>query len=337
LKDNKNTLVSHYQRKKIGKVFSLESIASFVRESCGHKFKFQKNVNYFFSIGILRRVLDSFYAIFKQGNINHVMGDIHYIGIFLNSKKTILTIADCVSLVRLKGIKRFIIWFFWYYIPIRRSAKVITISEYVKKEILSYVNCDSDKIEVIHVPILLKIKKIKKKYIGSKPNILHVGSTENKNLSRHVMAIRDIPSTFIFVGEPSKTQLKFIEKNCKDFIIESNLTEKGLLDIYDSCDLLLFASTYEGFGMPIIEAQARGLPVITSNTTSMPEVAGTGACLVDPCSIDEINSAAKKILGDQSYREHLISQGYSNLSRFSKDKIAEKYIRVYTEILNRNT
>ena len=155
MKENKNILVSHYQRKKIGKVFSLESIASFVRESCDHKFKFQKNVNHFFSIGILRRVLDSFYAIFKQGNINHVMGDIHYIGIFLNSKKTILTIADCVSLGRLKGIKRVIIWFFWYYIPIRRSAKVITISEYVKKEILSYVNCDPDKIEVIHVPILL--------------------------------------------------------------------------------------------------------------------------------------------------------------------------------------
>ena len=337
MKGNKNILISHYQRKKIGKVFSLESIASFIRESCDHKFIFKKNVNYFFSIGILRRAVDSFYSIFRQGNVNHVMGDIHYIGIFLNSKKTILTIADCVSLERLKGIKKYIIWFFWYYIPIRRSAKVITISEYVKKEILSYVNCDPNKIEVIHVPLLLDIKKNKKKSIPFKPNILHVGSTENKNLFRHVMAIKKIPSRFIFVGEPSKAQLKFIKENCMDFKIESNLTEKALLDIYDSCDLLLFASTYEGFGMPIIEAQARGLPVITSKTTSMPEVAGTGACLVDPCCVDEINSAVKKILGDQNFREHLIREGYRNVSRFSKNKISEKYIRTYTEIFNRNT
>ena len=66
-------------------------------------------------------------------------------------------------------------------------------------------------------------------------------------------------------------------------------------------------------------------------------VAGTGACLVDPCCVDEINSAVKKILGDQNFREHLIREGYRNVSRFSKNKISEKYIRTYTEIFNRNT
>lgn len=337
LKKTENILVAHYQRKKIGKVFSLESIGSFIREDCQNGFVFKKNINYFFSVGIFRRLLDSFLAIFRQGSINHIIGDVHYVGTFLFSKRTILTIADCVSLSRLNGIKKYIIWFFWYYIPIKRAARIIVISEFVKKELLKYVKCDPSKIKVIHVPILFELNKRNNFSNKSKPNILHIGSTKNKNLYRHVNAIKKIESTFIFVGEPSSEQFSIIKENCVDFKIMTNLSKTALLEIYDSSDLLLFASTYEGFGMPILEAQSRGVPVITSDTCSMPEVAGNGACFVDPFNVNEINAAVRKILIERNYREDLINKGYINISRFNRAKIAEEYRATYKEIFNKNT
>jgi glycosyltransferase involved in cell wall biosynthesis len=295
-KDFKQITVSHFQRKTIGKVFSLESIGSFVREESDSIFLFKKKINYFYSLGIFRRLLDAILALFRQGDVNHIMGDIHYLGILLNSKKTVLTIADCVSLNRLNGYKKYIIWFFWYFLPVKRAAKIVVISDFIKSELLTYVSCDPNKIKVIYVPLLCRVQKNKFNQSSDKLNFLHIGSTDNKNLSRHTAAIRGIPATLNFVGEPSKSDLKLLKENCHDYTVVSNLSNEDLIKLYDQCDLLLFASTYEGFGMPIIEAQSRGLPVITSNLCSMPEVAGYGACIVDPYNIDEIRSAINKIL-----------------------------------------
>lgn len=333
----KEITVSHFQRKTIGKVFSLESIGSFIREESDRVFLFKKKTNYFYSRGIFRRLLDAILAIFRQGDVNHIMGDIHYIGALLNSKKTVLTIADCVSLNRLKGFKKNIIWFFWYFLPVKRAAKIVVISDFIKSELLTYVRCDPNKIKVIYVPLLCEVKKNKFNQLSDKLNFLHIGSTDNKNLSRHTEAIRGIPATFNFVGEPSESDLKLLKQNCHDYRVVSNLSNEDLIKLYDNCDLLLFASIYEGFGMPIIEAQSRGLPVITSNLCSMPEVAGHGACIVDPYSVDEIRYAVNKILHNRDYRENIIEEGYKNISRFQSRQIVDQYNNLYREIINKNS
>ncbi|MCB0583153.1 MAG: glycosyltransferase, partial [Phaeodactylibacter sp.] len=91
-------------------------------------------------------------------------------------------------------------------------------------------------------------------------------------------------------------------------------------------------SEYEGFGMPILEAQATGRPVITSNICSMPEVAGRGAALVNPYDPAAKRAAIEQIIRNAGYREELIQEGRENVKRFNLEKIAGQYLELYREI-----
>ncbi len=111
-----------------------------------------------------------------------------------------------------------------------------------------------------------------------------------------------------------------------------NLSEEQLFEKYKDCDLLFFASTYEGFGMPIMEANIVGRPVITSNLYSMPEVAGNAALLVDPFN-DDIRNGILKIINEDSLRDDLITKGFKNADRFTLENIAEDYLQLYKLVI----
>jgi glycosyltransferase involved in cell wall biosynthesis len=96
--------------------------------------------------------------------------------------------------------------------------------------------------------------------------------------------------------------------------------------------MLLFASTYEGFGLPIIEAQAVGRPVITSDLCSMPEAAGGAACLVDPYDVAAIRQAVLRVMEDHEYRDDLIARGLVNVERFRASKVAAQYAQLYRTV-----
>jgi glycosyltransferase involved in cell wall biosynthesis len=114
-----------------------------------------------------------------------------------------------------------------------------------------------------------------------------------------------------------------------------NISDKELIKEYKNCDLVIFASTYEGFGLPIVEAQATGRAVITSNVCSMPEVAGNAACLVDPLDPMKIRAGILKVIHNSKYRNDIVKKGLKNVSRFRAKKIAYQYASLYKEIYSK--
>jgi glycosyltransferase involved in cell wall biosynthesis len=128
--------------------------------------------------------------------------------------------------------------------------------------------------------------------------------------------------------------MSIVSKYIKENDLDRRVIKIGFVDeddlpkIYNLADLLLFPSLYEGFGLPILEAQACGCPVLTSNVTSCPEVAGDGAHIVDPYSVDEIRDGILKIIKDNNYKEQLIKKGFENIKRFSWEKSARKILEL---------
>jgi glycosyltransferase involved in cell wall biosynthesis len=328
----KRSRVIFFQRKPFPINRSVEIIFDDVRKRLAddlqpllHEFKF-------FSTGILSRVGIIWESFKYQGDVNHVTGDIHFATIGLPKNKTILTIHDCIMLQNSKGIKHFIFKLFWYSIPIKKSRFVTVVSESTKRELLKYVSVTPAKILVIPNAISTKFIYSQKQFNSSKPVILQVGITENKNIERLAEAIKGIPCHVSIIGLlPEHLTAKLKECNI-EYSNYFNLSEDELIEQYNNCDLLSFVSTYEGFGMPIVEANATGRPVITSNVLSMPEVAGNAACIVDPYNVQEIRKGILKIMNDAAYRETLVKNGLENCKRFDPQQIADSYAALYRQI-----
>ena len=105
-----------------------------------------------------------------------------------------------------------------------------------------------------------------------------------------------------------------------------------LRTFYDVAKVFVFPSLYEGFGLPPVEAMAHGTPVVTSNTSSLPEVVGSGAVLVNPENVFEIMRALHRVLVDQSMRDKLKMRGYEQVQRFSWEDSVQRILRVYREV-----
>ncbi len=287
----------------------------------------------YFSNGILPRLYMMVQAMFQQGDLNHITGDISFIGILLQKEKTIQTILDCVFLQNKQGWKRSILKYFWLDLPVKRCKIVTTISQQTKDEIMALTDCDPEKIKVIPIALSDVFIARSPKPISDVPKILLIGNAPNKNWNTVLEALRPIPCEIHVVAQHDEVYLKKLKEIGRPYHYQSGLNQLQMLEKYRSMDLLVFASTYEGFGMPIIEAQAVGVPVITSLVSSMPEVAGEGAYLVDPSQPEAIRAGINKILEDESYRSALIEKGKINVLRFDPRHIARQYADVYLSIL----
>lgn len=277
----------------------------------------------------MNRVRNILWARRNAGPVNHIAGDVHYLALGLPKHRTILTIADCVSLIRNRGLKKWLLRLFWYRLPVRRATLVTTISEFTKQQLLKFVNCDPSKIHPIHCPISDGFKARPKPFDARQPVILQVGTGWNKNLCRVARALEGMPCKLEIIGPLDGRHRNELSKAGIDFSAHDSVSAEALVSLYEQCDLLVFASTYEGFGLPIIEAQAVGRPVITSNLCSMPEVAGEGACFVDPLDVESIRNGVVNVVENAEYRESLVSLGFINVKRFSGRILAGRFARVY--------
>ena len=287
------------------------------------------------SRGIVNRILNIIYAKFHQTNINHISGDINYVNFFLKKRNTILTIHDVYPLIRSKGFKRTLLKLLWFTIPIKRAQKIVTVSEFSKSEIIKHFNISSSKIQIISNCVSPQFKTKTRSFNTNQPTILHIGSKRNKNLNHLIESIIGLPVKLTIVGEIKKSQKEKLIKHCIAYEDYQNLTDIQLVELYQKSDIVSFISTYEGFGLPIIEAQAVGRVVITSNLASMPEVAGHGALLVNPYSVKEIREGILQLMRNKELRDSLINKGFENVKRFKPQNIAKEYVHLYRTFLRR--
>jgi len=326
--------VTYFQRKpRPNANFSIELVFEGVRRELAERIDARVCVAPVCSDGLLPRLRIAWHARRHQGEINHVTGDTNFTALALDGKRTILTNLDCGYIVRTRGLRRWLLRRIWLQLPVKHVAAVTTISTQIKEEIVHYTNCPPDKIHVIPVAVSPQFKPCSREFHTERPRILHLGTAPNKNLPRLIEAVTGLPCTLVIIGQLHDDVLRQLEQTGVVYENHLNLPAPDVVRQYEQSDLVAFVSLYEGFGVPILEAQAVGRPVLTSNRLPMSDVAGEGACLVDPTDVKSIRGGIDCIMRDADFRGRLIESGFENVKLYQPQQIAQQYLALYEKVL----
>jgi glycosyltransferase involved in cell wall biosynthesis len=231
---------------------------------------------------------------------------------------------------------------------------VITISNFSKGEISRGLKLNPDKITVTHLGAIRdgntnsseNWAELKQRYgIQERYVVAFGGGTLHKNIPRLIQAFAlvkdDFPHYFMLIGRiPSNVDLsaKSIGREVGDRIISTGyVPEDHIMPLLSHADLFVLPSLYEGFGLPVLEAQQAAVAVACSTAGSLPEVGGDGALYFDPTSVENIAQTIRHCLADADLRSQLILKGQENFKRFSWKKTAEETLAVYHDMYQSKT
>ena len=272
-----------------------------------------------FSEGIWNRVRIAMEARGLDADVIHITGDIHFAAMFLQKRKVVLTIHDNGHIERSTGLKRWLMKKLWLDWPLKQCEKVVAVSEATKRSILDLTSTNHHQVEVIPTVVSSRFKLRKGAPNNPRPVLLHIGVAPNKNLSGHSAAIEGMDVLLQIIGEPSAADRAMLESKGIDYEWKSRLSDPEMQEAYASSDVLLFCSTLEGFGMPILEAKAVGVPVVTSAIAPMNEVGKDYAFLANPHDPREIKVAIEQALKDPLLKDEtcdLLSKSMDAAGRY---------------------
>lgn len=314
---------------------SIEQVFDVVREHLPDRFDVEKVIASRHSTGIVNRVRSILDARRRQGDVDHIVGDVHFLALGLDPSRTVLTIHDCEFMERATAVKRWLYLWLWLRLPVARSRVVVVPSDAVVEDLRRYVRAAAAKLRVIPDPVSPAFDEAvaARPFVAERPRILHVGTRPNKNLERAIRALEGMPVRLVVLGPLDAAQRELLGRCGIGFEEHVDVPPDDVVRLYRDADLLLFASTKEGFGVPVIEAQAAGRPVVTSDLSPMREVAGDGACLVDPFDVGSIREGVRRVIEDAAYRERLVEAGRRNVRRFAAETVASSYAAVYDEVV----
>ncbi len=237
---------------------------------------------------------------------------------------------------------------------IRHLSMALTISEFSKNDILQHLRqLDHNKIKVVYtsanesfvqVDKINSLQKIRTKFNIDCNYILTLGAIDPRKNTELVIKTylelkikNNINEKLLIVGIPNWKQSEFYniveESNFKEDILFVNfVSEEDLVLLYNCASIFLYPSLYEGFGIPLLEAMACGVPVVTSNVTSMPEIAGDAAFLINPHNGQELKAAVIKLLSDENLRNDLIARGLKQAKEYSWIKTAKQTLAIYESV-----
>ncbi len=270
-------------------------------------------------------------------DVYHITGDVHYLALALPAPKTVLTIHDCVSLERQRArgnwLRFGLIWLFFYYLPMRRAATVTTVSDKTKAELARYVGSQlAAKVRVIPNYTDPALAYQSAPFNQQRPVLLQLGTAPHKNLPRLCEALAGLPCHLVLVGELTPAQQRLLQRYQITYTNHRNLSREAIQQHYYACDMVTFVSLYEGFGLPILEANASGRAVLTANRLPMQAVAANAAELVDPTDVVAIRRGIERLIQDEAHRNQLIANGLQNAQRYSIGNIASQYTALYAAL-----
>jgi glycosyltransferase involved in cell wall biosynthesis len=262
---------------------------------------------------------------------------------FFSSIPFVMTIHDLIHL-HIPGNAKFLKKIFYTFgikPAAKKAHKILTPSHYSKQSILEWLKIPADRIEVVGNGISTHFTSTGEKYATHFPYFLYVGNSKaHKNLPRLITAFgqANIDPVFhlICTGQITKEIALLIKQQRLEkrvLFLNHTLTEEDLAAYYRGAMGLLFPSLYEGFGLPVLEAMASGIPVLTSQVTSLPEVAGDAALYVNPYEIDSIAFGIERLVNDTVLRNDLIAKGFNRARLFSWDKTAHSVQSALAEVL----
>ncbi|MBC2694132.1 MAG: glycosyltransferase family 4 protein [Desulfobacteraceae bacterium] len=239
------------------------------------------------------------------------------------------------------------------YSSVKRSDAIITVSNFTKGEIVDLLNIPEERVRVIYIGMApnfrrvkdrAKIEEVKAKYGVKGPYLLFVGRVEpKKNIKTLIRACVELRNATIYkypllvVGEKA-WGFQAVWEIVQQFHAENDTIFTDVVDgddlpcLYSGAELFIFPSLFEGFGIPVTEAMACGTPVVASNQTSIPEIAGDAALLVDPLSVEELAGAMHNVLSNPLLKRQLVEKGLERVKTFSWENTARETISLYQEV-----
>jgi len=270
--------------------------------------------------------------------------------------KKIVTVHDLIGMIfpqNLGFVSRFY-WQKWLPQCVKNSDFIIADSENTKNDIMKFLNISPNKIKVVYLAVDeiykplkdLSGKDVLRKYGIDRKYILNVGTIEpRKNITNLIAAfnlyLKHATEDFLLViagkkgWDYQKCYCKVKELGLQDKVIFCDYVhEKDLPVLYSLAEVFIYPSFYEGFGLPVLEAMNCATPVISSCISSLPEITGDAAVLVEPDSIESINSALLKTLGDKLLLKELSAKSFEQSKKFSWEKVSKLTLETYAEVVN---
>lgn len=285
----------------------------------------------------------------------HVVHSLGYVGPLASPCPAVVTIPDLnfIALRENMPFARRIGLRFFSTQSGARSSRVITISEFSKAELTRRLQLEPAKISVIHLGSRgagagkrkTSWRQLKSEYGIRQPYIAAFGGrARHKNTSRLIEAFAslrdDFPHQLVIIGhlsagaelEKTRNELRLAGR----LVTTGFVPEQDVMPLLGHADLFVMPSLYEGFGLPVLEAQQAGVPVVCSSAASLPEVGGEGALYFDPASGEDMAGALRRSLGDAGLRARLARAGRKNLRRFSWAATARQTLGVYSDLYRRS-
>jgi glycosyltransferase involved in cell wall biosynthesis len=295
-----------------------------------------------------------------QGDSVHLPN--HHLGRYGNFLRVpyVITVHDLIRYLDVDGEETFIYqpnrrdrhYLHLDYEGIRKAIRIIAVSQSTKDDLMHYLDIPDERISVIYEGIDHNIFKPVSYRICNYPYILFVGTEQpRKNFTTLLKAFSQLKREpklkevkLVKVGSAGGHEVNFRSQTMgiieslhlsDEVIFTDFVPETDLPAYYSGAEVFVLPSLYEGFGFPVLEAMACACPVITSNTSSLPEVVGRAGIMVDPHNTDNLAQAIWEVLTDNKLSNNMIGKGLVQAKKFSWEKVAEQTLEVYNKVNNR--